>query len=62
MIEIDPAKPEDHPSIFIRVRCAQCSQCIFDRRFNRCIYGGPFNQRLEYDPNATKRIEQQAAQ
>lgn len=30
-------------------RCSQCSKCLVNRESARCLCGGPFNARLEYD-------------
>lgn len=44
----DPANPERHPQRFLKIKCAQCKACTFDRIVGRCLAGGPFNDKLEF--------------
>lgn len=47
----DPANFEKYPDRYVRVKCAQCKECVLDRQAGRCFSGGPYTENLEFGFN-----------
>lgn len=38
----DSMYPERYPERYQRCKCVLCKTCWFDKKYQMCLYGGPF--------------------